>query len=247
MSLGDLPALTQRWPSSLWTVPNLPHARGWSKRIRVYFTGFEPFGSHAVNPSSQVAYFAAKALNADHRLERLFAVEACLPVTYDCAASWPEQTALACEVDEAIDAALFVHIGLAADRQVVCFERSAYNETSQHTRDNLGVLGREAGLRVDGRAKRQTALDVQAMTSCWDELAAPHLPRATVSDDAGRYICNAIFYHALEQVERIRRDGHTTDALFVHIPEVTDQQAQEMGAVLASVITQTVLALSSPM
>ena len=59
-----------------------------------------------------------------------------------------------------------------------------------------------------------------------DALRAAGVP-ATLSDDAGAYVCNAAYYHALDQ---IAKRALPTRALFVHLPAITGMSDPPEGS-----------------
>ncbi len=162
--------------------------------MNVLFTGFEPFGEHAYNPSWDVACAAAQAIDATAEL---------LAVTFEAA---QEVATRSLHYD------LVVHIGVAAYRQEICFERFAHNWFA-HTEDSAPER-----IVVDGPAALECALALDALAATLG---------ARVSHDAGTYVCNATLYHAL--IAR-GRDG----AMFVHIPMVTPDEARDIGRRIAA-------------
>lgn len=176
------------------------------------FTGFEPFGGMSHNPSIAAARAAAAAWGDDAR----FAV---LPVDW-------KRTIPALRIACAPGAARVVAFGLAASRSAVCVERTAYNEVEGRA-DNAGFVS--SGALVEGGAPARVS--GTATLRLVERLAAHlHLP-VELSDDAGRYLCNAVLYEALDV------DGVAGgEALFVHIPPCDDATAEEIGRAVVTVL-----------
>ena len=180
-------------------------------------TGFGPFGEHGKNPSGEFARRVHLALEA----LGIFSSWWCLPVTWEMARDAPAKLAR--------DGVLIVHCGLAANRSRVNLERGASNAAGS-TPDVDGVVATGA-LEEDGPAHLTTTLDLDALEAAMNESLGDRIG-VCQSDDAGTYICNAIYYRALQA-----RDG---DALFVHIPDIWDAElelaARAFADALASVV-----------
>ena len=48
-----------------------------------------------------------------------------------------------------------------------------------------------------------------------------------VSHDAGRFVCNWIYFRSLQLCAQLRAGGHHVDALFVHFPLLERMPAEE--------------------
>jgi len=171
------------------------------------FTGFQPFLEHTFNPSWDAATAAAEVFAS-----RAYELE----VTFEAAkrdAAWLVQPGRC-----------VVMFGLAAKSQDIRFERFAHNLR--------GTAPLEEGPLDDVEDMlRETSLDIGSLAKAWDEEAIEHgLPRAAISRDAGNYVCNAIYWHALGACEG------DAQALFIHIPPVTPETAKEIGQRLARLL-----------
>lgn len=198
----------------------------------VVLTGFEPFLTHPRNPSDEVAHSAARAL------ERL-GIDAraiTLPVTFACAQRFLSDQITSPEQ-------IVVHIGLAERRAHISLEQRAFNRHGD-TPDNLSVIPpQEQGGRLlvceDAPFELVSGLDLAALQG---ELSRQlegqeAMPPVRITQDAGDYVCNAIYYHSLRNHPR---------ALFVHVPHLSAGQADLFGEHLAHAITATWLANASP-
>ena len=180
---------------------------------RYIVTGFEPFGTHRHNPSLWAADACAKTLGA---YPQTYASFAKLPVTYLVARLWAPSTPLA-------PGEVVVHFGLAQGRDHVCLERCAWPE-HHDVADNHGLTPSDHPDFWQGApTPRYSALPLERL-----ELESPWPVR--LSDDPGRYVCNATFYHTLGATER---------AVFVHIPPCDEPQAREIGRAFAQALHQT--------
>jgi pyroglutamyl-peptidase len=163
---------------------------------RLLVTGFGPFPGVAVNPSAEIA----RRVAASPRWRRL-GVEAralVLPTAY----SSIEQV-LAPALREGHDAVLM--IGVASRARRIRIERRAANRASILAPDASGKRG--AGLTFGtGEAFRLAAPSVRPLLH-W---LRRHRLACAVSQDAGRYLCNASYYAALAE---------SAPVLFLHIPK----------------------------
>ena len=163
---------------------------------RLLVTGFGPFPGMRRNPSAAVARLVA----ADRRW-RVLGVETkalVLPTTY---ATLEDELAPA--LLQGFDAVLM--IGVAGRSCRLRVERRAVNRTSILFPDASGCRSKSLGFgeRID--ARRTRASFPRALAT----LRSAGLP-SRLSQDAGRYLCNAAYFRALAQ---------PVPVLFVHIPK----------------------------
>lgn len=180
-------------------------------------TGFEPFGTHTYNPSAHVAeHLGARLIESGARC--MWEV---IPVTFDLARTYA--------IDRAPDAqTTLIHVGLAADRAHISLEQRAQNHHGA-TLDNLGQrASTQVKLDEGGPAQRVTGIDLEAL-----KLAIEHadeagiLPNVHITQDAGSYVCNAIYYHSLRRTPR---------SLFIHVPDWDAKQATCFAHILANAL-----------
>jgi pyroglutamyl-peptidase len=182
-------------------------------RARLLVTGFEPFGGHTVNPSERVVRALAGAAPAG-----VVVSTRVLPVAYRRAFA-PVAEALE---SERLHAALL--LGLGAGRATIDFERFAVNWRGTPQPDNDGV--RVTGEKIDpaGPAAYFATAPVDDLVSACRAAGAP----AAVSSHAGTFMCNQIFYQALQHCDRLSlrcRIG------FVHLPLLPEQASAGEPAV----------------
>ncbi len=166
----------------------------------ILVTGFEPFGSHAVNPSADLAKAVAGRRVGGCRVE-----SAVLPVHHVEAAAG----ARALLADLAPAAVL--HLGLAEGRARVALERVALNVMAYRIPDNAGYRADGEPCVPGGPAAYFTTLPLPGILAA---LTAEGIP-AYMSDTAGTYLCNQTLYATLHEIER---RGAATRAGFVHVP-----------------------------
>ena len=167
--------------------------------MRVLITGFGPFPGAPFNPSATLAKALARrrrpALAGIERATHVFAttyasVDRDLPKLF---AQKPD---------------IVLMFGVAGRRHQLCIETRARNAVSLLFPDASGRKPHHGVIKLHGPA----ALTGNAPFA---RLASAAGPRARLSRDAGNYLCNYIFWRALEQVR-----GTRPLVQFVHIPPV---------------------------
>ena len=118
-----------------------------------------------------------------------------MPVSYGRAPAWSVQRA------REVDAALLLGVGVARARSLVCVEATAIPEGHPELRDVDGVRLRRLGPAGAGpvRATGPVGDFARALSG-------------VVSEDAGRYVCNAWLYRT------VRALGAAIPVLFQHVP-----------------------------
>ena len=167
--------------------------------MRVLITGFGPFPGAPFNPSAALAKALAcrrrPALAGIERATHVFAttyasVDRDLPKLF---AQKPD---------------VVLMFGVAGRRRQLCIETRARNAVSLLFPDASGHRPRHGVIKLHGPA----ALSGNAPFA---SLAGAAGTRARISRDAGSYLCNYVYWRALEQVR-----GTRPLVQFVHIPPV---------------------------
>lgn len=173
-------------------------------RPRILLSGFEPFDGATRNESWEAVRVAADLLGADGAL----AVETLLlPVEFGRAAE------LLLAAVRAQRPALVIATGLAAGRGAITPERVAINVQDARIPDAAGRSPVDEPCVAGGPAAHFTSLPIKAMARAAAVAGAP----ASISQTAGTYVCNDVFYrlqHALATEPGLQgvRGG------FVHVP-----------------------------
>ncbi|QSX77349.1 pyroglutamyl-peptidase I [Agrilutibacter solisilvae] len=183
----------------------------------VLLTGFAPFGGETVNPSWQAVSAIEGELIAGHRVHTR-----CLPVAFGAALD-DLRTAI-----RTLRPALVLCVGEAGGRAAMSLERVAINVDDARIPDNAGARPVDQPVVAHSPAAYFTDLPIKAMLAA---LQAARIP-AEVSQTAGTFVCNHVFYglmHALRR--RAARGG------FIHIPYSPEQAARHPGAPSLDVAT----------
>jgi len=163
-------------------------------------TGFEPFGTHALNPTEGLA----KAVDG-RRVGDFTVLGAVLPVHHaDTAARLG--ALLAESSPESV-----LHLGLAGGRARIALERVALNVMDYEVADNAGYRASGEPCVPEGPTAYFSTLPLPAMLKALVDEGIP----AYTSNTAGTYLCNQTLYwtlHAVRNAPRPPRVG------FVHFP-----------------------------
>lgn len=180
-----------------------------AKLPTVLLTGFAPFDGETVNPSWQAVQQLHGRRIAGHRI-----VARQLPVEFGTALR-----ALRAAIRETAPS-LVLCVGQAGGRAAISLERVAINVDDARIPDNAGRQPIDREIVAGGPAAYFTRLPIKAMLAALREADIP----AEVSQTAGTYVCNHVFYGLMHALRTKRVRGG-----FVHIPYSTDQVALRPG------------------
>jgi pyroglutamyl-peptidase len=173
--------------------------------VTLLITGFGPFPGAPTNPTGPLA------LRLAHRRRPAFGDARRVAHVFRTSYAAVERELPALLAHHKPDAILM--LGLAARTRHLRIETRARNTVSTVIPD------------ADGRRPILPALSANARTSMparaptarlWQSARAAGVP-ARLSSDAGRYLCNALFWHALDAAARA---GEPKVAAFVHVPQL---------------------------
>lgn len=191
-----------------------------SEPKRVLVSGFEAFGGASINPTAKLCELLQRAIageSAPRSLplpENLEIRSILLPVTFDEA-----YLRLREEVD-AFDPHAIVAFGQAGGRDAVELERIAINVIDADIPDNKGALIQDRPVSENGAAAHFSSLPLRQILS---ELKQENIP-ARISNTAGAYVCNFLFYRMMEE-----NSGNHRRCGFVHVPYLPEQVMDKPG------------------
>lgn len=187
----------------------------------VLVTGFEAFGGEQVNPSALIAQNLQGQIIGGCRA-------ACL--------------VLPCEFGTAIKAlkrairelrpGLVICLGQAGGRAEITPERIAINVDDARILDNRGRQPVDAPIVRGGPAAYWSTLPIKAIVA---EIRRRRIP-AAVSQTAGTFVCNHVFYglmHALRRQPRIRGG-------FIHVPYLPTQATAGQPSLTLPIMTRAI-------
>ena len=186
----------------------------------ILLTGFPPFGEETRNPSFPAAILARDTLRADG-----FEVEAVeLPCVFG------ESAAALVEAIDRLKPSLVVCLGLAGGRTRISLERVAINCDDARIPDNAGQSRIDEEIVPGGPAAYFSTLPIKTALVALQNAGIP----AEVSQTAGTYVCNHVFYVLLHELSG--RDG--VRGGFVHLPrvQVDGMTLEQMALAVATIV-----------
>ncbi|KAL9246489.1 hypothetical protein vseg_020018 [Gypsophila vaccaria] len=183
------------------------------KTITFHVTGFKKFQGVSENPTETIVsnlneYVSKNGLPVGVKIGSCSVLEtagegarAALYEMFDTAASNADNESI-----------VWLHLGVNSGAQNFAIERQAYNEATFRCPDELGWQPQgEAIVADDGDISktRQTECKAEAIFRFLKKRGFDLM----ISDDAGRFVCNYVYYHSL-------RSGAEkgSKSLFVHVP-----------------------------
>jgi pyroglutamyl-peptidase len=170
---------------------------------KILITGFPPFHTHKMNPTESVFKYLSYD-SSKYKLENLI-----LPVDFEHCFTLLEKRLINDPPDF-----LFM-LGLAANRSELSLERISINFLHSDRKDNLGKIKQNEKINKNGKDAYFSTLPLEKMAT---ELLNNKIP-FHFSNTAGTYVCNMIFYQALEFIEL---NHLQTKAGFIHVPPTAE-------------------------
>ncbi len=175
--------------------------------MKILVTGFEPFAGLDVNPSQAIVESLAGSTSTPSGIELVTEI-----LRTEFRAAGARIVALIREHQP--DAV--VSLGLAASASAIRLERVALNLNDSLRPDNGGDLARGRPVDPAGPIAYWSTLPLDGMLAALKERDIP----AVISNHAGAYVCNHVFYTARREIERL---GRETPCGFVHVSLMTEQ------------------------
>ena len=178
--------------------------------MKALVTGFEPFGPDAVNPSREAV------LRLSSRLGDLTIETRIMPTVFGLAIAALEEAIVTTQPE------IVLCVGLAGGRAELSLERVAINVDDARIPDNDGQQPIDQPIVAGGPAAYFTGMPVKRAVAALRQAGLP----AIVSNTAGTFVCNHIFYGLMHLVASRRlpvRGG------FLHVPYLPEQAAGLAG------------------
>lgn len=172
---------------------------------KLLITAFEPFGGEQINPSLEAVRQIEK-----ERISNIAVLTAELPVDRYRA------------VDTALDVLMVnrpdivIMLGEAGGRYKINPERVAINVDDFRIPDNVGNQPTDEPIIEGGPAAYFSTLPIRAIA---ERINKANIP-AAISNTAGAYLCNRLFYSVMHA---IKVNGLDARAGFIHLPYLHDQ------------------------
>ena len=181
--------------------------------MKILLTGFTPFGKVRVNPSEQVVRRLAESERRNGRIQLVTDV---LPVEYR-AATRRIRRLIRRERPDAI-----LCTGVAPSRKAISLERVALNLDDDPQRDNAGEVRRGWEIAPGGPAAYWSTLPLDALQRALKRRGIV----VNLSNHAGAFLCNHVFYVARHEVTRMRR---RIPCGFLHVPPMRGSRRRGMA------------------
>ncbi len=172
--------------------------------MKILVTGFDPFGEDRINPALE----AVKRLPDNIAGAKIIKLE--IPTKFNISAEVVK------EAIESYKPDYVLNVGQAGGRFAITPERVAINLDDGRITDNAGYQPLDQTIQLDGATAYFTQLPIKAMTKAIREVGLP----AAVSNSAGTFVCNHIFYQVQYQRAKFFPD---IKAGFIHIPYLPEQ------------------------
>lgn len=189
-------------------------------------TGFEPYGGHAINPSAEIVRALDGAMIAGTRVTGRI-----LPVVYDGMAKRVQA------LIEETSPPTVICLGLDPGEWAIRLERVAANALDFEIADNAGAI-LCGPLAEGGPDKLRSTLPLEEIEA---RLHAGNI-RVRSSDDAGRYLCNAVMYLALSAAAR---RSPPPPCGFIHLPFLPEQAGDKASLPLETMIEAVRIAIAA--
>ncbi|XP_027347124.1 uncharacterized protein LOC113858613 [Abrus precatorius] len=186
------------------------------KAITIHVTGFKKFQGVPENPTETIvnnlkSYVEKRGLPAGVTLGSCIVLdvagEGAIPQLYQTLESAFSNTDTVSNANVA-----WLHLGVNSGALRFAIERQAVNEATFRCPDELGWQPQQVPIVLeDGGISRtrKTSLPVGAILKSLKKGAYDMM----ISDDAGRFVCNYVYYHSLRFAEQ-----KGNKSLFVHFP-----------------------------
>lgn len=181
-------------------------------------TGFDAFAGLGRNVSEEVVRALPTAWHAPLPLRTEV-----LPTVYDAAGA--RVRALLADVEP--DAV--VMLGVARSRNVIELERVALNLDDSETADNAREVRAGAPIDATGPVGYWSTLPLAAMRERLGSLGVP----VTISNHAGTFLCNHVFFVARAEIEQRRL---SVPCGFVHLPDLAADDAGGLRTLTTAVV-----------
>ena len=165
--------------------------------MKLLLTAFEPFGGAETNITQSILSLLPDSL-AYWAIEKV-----CLPVSFKRAPIVLREAIATYSPD------LVIMLGQCPAGENIRLERFAINMMDSTKGDNDGYIPNEETICPHQPLALQTPLPIKEL----ERFCTDHVQPVQVSNSAGLYVCNRVYYEALHMQQ---------NALFVHIPKNFD-------------------------
>lgn len=185
--------------------------------MKALLTGFEPFNDYKINPSVKLAkeFHNCEFYSVNKKLK---VVGEEISLNYTTINSSIQSLIKKTHPD-------FIFMLGQAPRTCINIERVAINVASaKKTAYNCGTKPFEEPININGPPAYFSSLDIVKIVDIWKNKGIP----AKISNTAGTFGCNQIFYAAMDFVNRESTINRTqTQVGFIHVPLLPEQVVEK--------------------
>ncbi len=174
---------------------------GLNNQKTILVTAFEPFGGETMNPTEMILNKLPEIIGSCWIRKTL------LPVDFERA------PALALDMYDIFYPDAVLMLGQAGGRSIITPETTAKNVRNARIPDNAGFRPENQPVLKGGPGALYTTLPLEMILGLLTSLGLP----CEVSDDAGAFVCNALYYRMLHHASRRIPTG------FIHVPFIREQ------------------------
>lgn len=171
----------------------------------ILLSGFEPFGGEKINPSWETVKKFDSSMIREYEAKALL-----LPVSYERARK------LVCEKILEIKPHYFIGFGQAGGITRIQLERIALNLMDSNLPDADKYVAKGEKIFSDGPLAYSATIPI---TKIYERIKSAGIP-VRISNHAGTYVCNLVFYTARYCVDKNSLD---TKVGFIHLPYLFQQ------------------------
>ena len=186
--------------------------------MRVLISGFDAFGEYQVNPTALIVDALNQGLisyPSSLKVEQIL-----LPVTFKESFEKFEKKI------ESFNPDVVISFGVA-NRDSIELESVAINFIDARIKDNAGAQPREQQINPEGSPTYLSTLPLQGIES---RLKAAKIP-VKISNDAGAYVCNYLFYRLME----INQDSFRLCG-FIHVPPLETMPLNQLQEAVSHIL-----------
>ncbi|XP_021293010.1 uncharacterized protein LOC110423181 [Herrania umbratica] len=210
------------------------------KAVTIHVTGFKKFQGVAENPTETIVNNLMNVVQRKKSLPAGVTLGSCtvletagngaLPMLYKVLESGISG------INTKNEQVIWLHLGVNSGAQKFALEKQAVNEATFRCPDELGWQPQQLPVVAeDGGTyrKRETTCSIEAILKFLKNMGYD----VRISDDAGRFVCNYVYYHSLRFAEQ---KGHKS--LFVHVPifsKINEETQMQFAASLLEAIAST--------
>ncbi|XP_073143659.1 uncharacterized protein [Henckelia pumila] len=213
-------------------------SEGPTSPITIHVTGFKKFHGVAENPTETIVNNLQSYLNKRGVSNALIIGSCTILETAGQGAVVPLYQTLQSSVskDNTVSSSsrvIWVHFGVNSGATKFALEHQAVNEATFRCPDEMGWKPQKVPIvPADGGVSRirKTSLPVEDITKSLTKMGY----EVMTSDDAGRFVCNYVYYHSLRFAEL-----NGIKSIFVHVPlflTIDEETQMQFAASLLEVI-----------